>query len=131
MNISALSSDDDLPVFAIRIAPEASALAVVIYDRLAERNGSAAAEQWRENLRTAWASLATFPLRCAVADENDAFQQFQPGPLLRVLLFPSRRAAWRLLFTVHEATSDDPPFVQVHLIRHSAEAPLSEWPAEE
>ena len=131
MNIP-LPPDEDPQVYAIRIAPEASAQAVAIYDRLVEQSGTNAAEQWRENLRGAWASLATLPLRCPVADENDAFQQFRPGPPLRVLVFRrGRRTVWRLLFNAHGPTADDPAFVQVHLIRHGAEARLAEWPAEE
>ena len=95
--------------------------------------GKANAESWREELRTAWASLATLPLRCQVAPEDTVFQEFSPGPPLRTFRYQRNRKSiqWRILFTAHEATADDPAFVQVHQLRHSAQAPLLEWPQEE
>lgn len=75
------------------------------------------------------ATLATFPERCAVAAENDLFL----GGTLRLLLYRAGRRgpAWRILFSVQEANENDPPTVQLHLIRHGSQAPLTEWPKEE
>lgn len=123
--------DDGPPRYAVRISPAVSAQAVMEYDRLTMTVGTERAEDWREGLRAAWASLATLPLRCPVAPENAAFQQFRLGPPLRAFLYRHRRAAWRLLFTAHDETADDPPFVQVHQLRHGAQEPLTEWPRDE
>ena len=127
------SEGENLPVYAIRISPTAMAIAVAEYDRLLITVGARGAEDWREGLLTAWAGLATLPLRCSLAHENEAFQTFRPGPPLRVYLYRSGRRGnvWRLLFTAHEETADDPPIVQVHQIRHGAQDPLIEWPAED
>ena len=123
---------DDLIVYTVRISPTASLQAVTQYDRLTETRGEEAAETWRVGLLAAWASLATLPLRCPVAPEGPEFQKTHPGPPLHQLLYRSgRREVWRLLFTAHPETADDPPRVQVHQIRHGAQAPLTEWPAED
>ncbi len=121
---------DSLPRSAVRISPAASAQALTEYDRLTATQGTEKAEEWREGLRAAWASLATLPLRCPLAPENAAFQSFRPGPPLRVFLYRHGRAVWRLLFTAHAETADDPPIVQVHQLRHAAQEPLTEWPGE-
>lgn len=97
----------------------------------AQHSGPAQAALWYDEMLAAASTLATLPLRCPVAAENDAFQQFQPGPALRALLFRHRRPEWRILFTVHEADADDPPTVRVHHIRHSAQAPLTLWPPDD
>ena len=124
-------TDPPLTVYAVRISPAASAQAVAEYDRLTEVAGTEVAEEWRVGLLDAWAGLATLPLRCPTAPEDIPFQQFRPGPPLRVFLHRRKRStgAWRILFTAHEAGPDDPPFVQVHQLRHSAQAPMSQWPA--
>ncbi len=126
-------SGADVPVYAVRLSPAASAQAVAEYDRLTQTADTEAAEDWREGLRAAWAGLARLPQRCPVAPEDAAFQQFSPGPPLRVFLYRrgSRRSAWRLLFTIHEADAHDPATVRVQHIRHSAQLPLSAWPAED
>ena len=128
-----LTNDDELPRYAVRIAPAAAAQAAAEYDWLKANYSKDRAEQWREELKAAWASLTTLPLRCAVAPEDAAFQEFRPGPPLRTFRCKQGRksSGWRLLFTAHEATEDDPAFVQVHRLLHSAQAPLLEWPQEQ
>lgn len=130
--MSGARPDDDALVYAVRLSPAATAQAVAEYDRLRQTSGLKTAEDWREGLLTAWAGLATLPHRCPVAPDDAVFQEFSPGPPLRVFLYRrgSKRSAWRLLFTAHPATPDDPPIVRVHHIRHSAQAPLTEWPDE-
>lgn len=49
---------------------------------------------------------------------------------VRQLLVPPRRPQWRLLFTIHE-DSEDAPTVRVHLLRRTAQAPLTSWPEED
>jgi len=78
---------DDVVAYAVRLSPAASAQAVAEYDRLAQTAGTEAAEDWREGLLAAWAGLARLPLRCPVASEDTAFQEFSPGPPLRVFLY--------------------------------------------
>ncbi len=124
--------DAALPGYAIRLSPAATATAVFEYDRLTTTAGVKVAEEWREGLLASWAGLATLPLRCPLAQENTTWQAFRPGPPLRVFLYRSgRRNVWRILFTAHEETADDPPIVQVHQIRHAAQAPLTDWPTED
>jgi len=118
------------PVYAVRLSEPAAAQAEAAFERLIETVSLDAAEDWQEGLRAAWASLATLPQRCAVAPENPLFQAKHPGLPLRVLLYRRGRSAWRLLFTAHAATDDEPPLVRVHQIRHGAQKPLREWPAE-
>lgn len=118
------------PIYAVRLSEPAAAQAEATFERLIDMVGVDAAADWQEGLRAAWGSLATLPERCAVSPENQPFQKKHPGPPLRVLLYRHGRGAWRLLFTAHEATDDDPPLVRVHQIRHGAQKPLTRWPAE-
>lgn len=126
---------DDLPVYAVRLTPAASAQAVAEHERLKGTLGAAYAEAWRQGLRASIASLATLPLRGQVAPEDTLYQQAQPGPPLRVLPYqPGRRrrgAVWRILFAACEATSDDPPTVIIELILYSTQTPLMEWPTDD
>ena len=122
--------EGELPVYAVRLSEPAAAQAENAFERLIETAGLDAAEEWQEGLRAAWASLATLPQRCAVAPENRPFQEKHPGPPLRALPYRRGRSVWRLLFTANTATDDDPPLVRVHQIRHGAQEPLRDWPAE-
>lgn len=122
--------EGETPVYAVRLSEPAAAQAEATFERLIEMAGVDAAEDWQEGLRAAWGSLATLPLRCAVAPENRLFQKKHPGPPLHVLLYRRGRNGWHILFTAHTATDDDPPLVRVHQIRHGAQKPLTEWPAE-
>lgn len=90
--------------------------AEAIYDRLAETATLETAEEWQAGLGAVFASLATLPERCLEASEDRFYQRKHPGPVLRVRLYRWGRSAWRVLFTVHAATSDDPPSVIVRLI---------------
>lgn len=133
---SATSPDDtgsDPIVYTVRISPTASLQAVMEYDRLTEVGGTEVAEGWRLGLLAAWAPLATLPLRCTVAPEDPEFQKKHRGPSLHQLLYRSgrRSTVWRILFTAHPETTDDPPRVQIYQIRHGAQAPLTEWPADD
>lgn len=73
-----------------------------------------AARRWYRGLRQAIESLATFPLRCAVAPEDPYFPEE-----IRHLLYGERRGTYRILFTVREQT------VVVLAIRHGAQQPLT------
>jgi len=70
-------------------------------------------------------SLSVYPYRCALARESVLL----PAQV-RQLLIPPRRPRWRLLFTVHEGSADAPT-VRVHLLRRTAQAPLTNWPEED
>jgi len=122
--------EGELPVYAVRLSEPAAAQAEAAFDRLIETAGLDVAEEWQEGLRAAWASLATLPQRCSTAAEDGPFQRRHPGPPLRALPYRRGRNVWRLLFTAHAATDDDPPLVRVHQIRHSAQEPLTDWPIE-
>ncbi len=126
------SSGDDLPVYAVRIAPVAARQAAAQYDWLKANDGAGRADRWREELRTAWGSLAMLPLRCSIASEDAEFQQFHPGPPLRAFHFPQNRQSvlWRILFAAHQPTAEDAAFVQVHRI-HQSTQPSLDWTLEE
>ena len=130
--MSASTDDDDLLVYALRVAPAASAQVVAEYDRLVEESSTKAAEDWRMGLLQAVSSIATLPLRCRVAPEDPVYQEARPGPPLRVLPYRRGRGpVWRILFCAEPATEDDPPTVYVRQILHGAQAPMTEWPGED
>ena len=122
--------EEEQTVYAVRLSEAAVRQADAALERIIEAEGPDAAEEWQEGLNTARASLATLPERCLIAPENRVFQKKRPGPPLRVLLYRHGRSAWRLLFTVHAATDEDAPRVQIHQMRHSAQKPLTRWPTE-
>ena len=123
-------SEEEQAVYAVRLSEPAVRQAEAALEQIIEAEGPDAAEKWQEGLDTARASLATLPERCLIAPENILFQKKHPGPSLRVLLYRRGRSAWRLLFTVHAETDEDAPRVQIHQMRHSAQKPLTSWPAE-
>jgi len=71
-------------------------------------------------------------MRCPAAPEDTEFQQFRLGPSLRAFRYQRDHQSypWRILFTVHETTSEDAAFVQVHGLHQSMQPPL-DWPMEE
>ncbi len=123
-------AENELPTYRVRVSEPAAAQVEAVVDRLAETVSPEAAEEWQAGIREAWASLATLPERCLEASENRFYQRKHPGPVLRVLLYRWGRSVWRILFTVHAATADDPASVIVRLIRSAAQKPLTRWPAE-
>ena len=122
--------EEEQTVYAVRLSEPAVRQAESALERIIDAEGPDAAEEWQEGLDTARASLATLPERCLIAPENAVFQQKHSGPPLRVLLYRRGRTAWRLLFTAHAAADADAPRVQIHQMRHSAQKPLTRWPAE-
>lgn len=88
------------------------------------------AEEWMSGFREGVASLATLPERCLAASEDRFYQAKHPGPLLRVYLHWWGRSAWRVLFTIHEATADDPPSIVVRQVRSAAQKAMTRWPPE-
>ena|SRR3990172_3914933 len=68
-----------------------------------------AADRWLDKLLKAIDTLKTHPERCALAPENDAFDE-----TIRQLLYGKKRGTYRILFTVKEGVVD------VLHIRHAA-----------
>ena len=123
--------DAEPTVYAVRPSERAAAQIEAEVRRQKEQRGSAAATAWTKALLDAIGSLATYPKRCLEADESGPFQRVSPGEMLYVLLFRHKRGAtWRILFTVDEASENDPPTVHLHMLRHGAEAPMTFWPEE-
>lgn len=116
------------PVYAVRTSEDFATQAEAAFDWLEQKVDFDTAEDWRAGLEAAKASLATLPARCVVADEDQFYQKKYPGSPLRVFLYKRGRNFWRLLFTVHEATADDPAYVMLHQLRHGAQKPLTKWP---
>lgn len=112
-------------VYAIRLMPSAKQEIDEERNRLLRESGLDSAVRWLQTMDIALSSLATYPRRCAVARESVLLPDE-----VRQLLIPPRYPRWRLLFTVHEG-GDDAPTIRVHLLRHTAQAPLTEWPPQD
>ena len=130
MNNAEDEDADKVAVYAVRLSEPAAAQVEAIVERLAEAVSPEAAEEWQAGIREAWASLATLPERCLEASEDRFYQRKHSGSVLRVLLYRRGRSVWRILFTVHAATADDPSSVMVRLIRSASQKPMTRWPAE-
>jgi plasmid stabilization system protein ParE len=115
-------------VYAIRLTAAARDFIEEQHSRMMTFGGKDAADAWRMDILKAIGTLATLPHRCVVAKENALF----PNAVVRQFLYQRRRgsAGYRVLFTIHEDT-DDAPFVRIQFILHTAQAPMTEWPADE
>ena len=125
------AEENHLPVYAVRLTAAVAEQTAAAFFWINDKTGIDAADDWQSGLDAVWASLATLPYRCQVAEENWIFQKRHPGPPLRVFLYRHGRLTWRLLFTVHEAEGGDQAYVQLHQLRNAAQKPLTKWPDEE
>lgn len=73
------------------------------------QHSTKAGEDWFHQLKARIETLEVHPERCAIADISD-----QVGVDVRELLFGSRRAAYRILFTIQGS------FVDILHVRHCA-----------
>ncbi len=128
-----MDGDETSRVYAVRLTNAARREISQEKDRLTNLSDLAIAQDWQAGVLDAVRGLATYPERCVIASENDLFQRVSPDDVLRLLLYRRRRSspAWRILFSVHEADDNDPPTVRVHHIRHTAQASITFWPAED
>lgn len=78
------------------------------------------ARKWLEGLYQKIMSLQQMPFRCSLAFENDFFEAE-----IRQLIYGNGSTAYRILFTVVEDR------VNVLLVRHTAQKPLSDLEDEE
>ena len=120
-----------LPIYAVRLTAAVKEQTLTAFFWINDNVGIDAADSWQSGLDAVWASLATLPHRCQVAEENQVFQKKHPGPPLRVLLYRHGRITWRILFTIHEAEGKDQAYVKLHQLRSAAQKPLTRWPDEE
>lgn len=120
-------SEDEPPVYAIRLTLEARLELDEEHNRLVELANFKMANEWRNGLLDAIRTLATLPERCVVAPEDELFKD-----VVRQLLYRRKRGPiWRILFSVYEADDNDPSMIRVHHIRHGAQASMTEWPVSE
>ncbi len=125
-------ADEEPIVYVVRPSTRVANQIEAEQRRQEKQRGPAAADDWEDALTDAIASLATYPTRCPAASEGGPFQRVSLGETLRVLLFRHKRGAtWRILFTVDDASENDPPTVHLQMLRHGAEAPMTFWPAED
>ncbi len=117
-----------LPIYAVRLTAAVVEQTTTAFFWINDKSGIDAADAWQSGLDAVWASLATLPYRCQVAEENRIFQRKHPGPPLRVFLYRHGRNAWQILLTIHEAEGGDQPYVKLHQLRSSAQKPLTKWP---
>lgn len=73
----------------------------------------ASAIRWYRDLVEAIKTLETFPKRCSLAPENEAFQEE-----IRQLLYGKRRGVYRVLFTIQGRN------VHILHVRHCAQGRL-------
>ena len=104
--------------FRVIIQPPASAEIEQAFLWLAERNPTAAGK-WFNGLHEAIRGLATFPERCPLAPENDAFQD-----VIRQLIYGRRSGRYRVFFTINADV------VRVLHVRHGARDYLEPDPDE-
>ena len=125
--------EDKLEIYAVRPSDKVADQIEAEHQRLVSVSGADAADHWEDSLADAIASLATLPKRCPVAEEDTVFARVRPGQILRVLIHrqTAKSAAWRILFSISEADKNDAPTVRIQHIRHGAQAPMTEWPADE
>lgn len=94
--------------YEVLIMPSAEAEFEAAYLWIAERNPDAAVK-WYNGVLDALLTLETFPERCPLAPERDAFDHE-----IRQLLHGNRRHAYRILFDVEGRN------VRILHIRHGA-----------
>jgi plasmid stabilization system protein ParE len=82
--------------YRFEFAPRALAQAREVHDWIAESSPERAAK-WYQGLFETIETLKTFPMRCPLAPESDAY-----GEDVRQLLYGKRRAAYRILFTIRD-----------------------------
>ena len=124
-------AEGHLPIYAVRLTSAAREQTRAAFFWINDKSGIGAADTWQSGLDAVWASLATLPYRCPVADEDRFYQKKHPGPPLRVFLYRHGRSAWQILFTIHEAKGGDQAYVKLHQLRNAAQKPLTKWPDKE
>ena len=130
MSEEASAEAGSLPVCAVRLTNAVTEQTRATFFQINDKAGIDAADAWQSGMDAAWASLATWPYRCLVADENRFYQKKHPGPPLRVFLYRHGRSIWQILFTIHEAEGGDQAYVKLHQLRNAAQKPLTKWPDE-
>ena len=125
--------EDVLTVYVVRPSDRVADQIEAEHKRQEKQRSPAAADEWEDALADAIASLATYPKRRRSAPEDKLFQRIYPGHILRQLVYQQTRTspAWRILFSVHDADKNDPPTVRIQMLRHGAQAPMTEWPDED
>lgn len=106
--------------YALRISARARDDIEAAATRFVELSGAQVANEWKDGLYEAIASLATTPRR-QVAPENNRFRQE-----VRQLVYRRRPGApaYRVLFTIREP-EDDAPYVRILHVRHGARRPIT------
>ena len=94
--------------FRVIIQPSASAEMEAAYLWIAEHSPEAAVK-WFNELQIAIRGLETFPQRCPLAPENDAFQEE-----IRQLVYGRRTGRYRIFFTIRSGA------VHILHVRHGA-----------
>lgn len=104
--------------FRVIIQPSASAEMEEAFLWIAEHNPEAAVK-WFNGLQDAVHGLETFPERCPLAPENDAFQEE-----IRQLIYGRRTGRYRIFFTIRSDA------VHILHVRHGARDYLEPGPEE-
>jgi plasmid stabilization system protein ParE len=91
--------------FHVELSDQAKGNIAAIYDWLRSQQAGDAGERWFVALRTAIATLATFPSRCPLAPENP------DSPVeLRQLLYGQKPNVYRILFAIEGDTVQVAPY---------------------
>ena len=117
------SSDDELPVYAVRLREYASRDINAETVRLAQSVSDDAALAWYKGLIEAIGSLATLPRRCPRVPERFHIE-------MRQLLYqrPGSRVKHRIFFSIagEAEGSLEPPTVVIFHVRHGAARSLTQ-----
>ena len=124
------AEENRLPVYAVRLTAAFKVQTTEAFFWINDNKGINAADDWQNGMDAVWASLATLPYRCQVAEENRFYQRKHSGPPLRVFVYRHGRSVWQILFTIHEAEGGDQAYVKLHQLKSAAQKPLTKWPDE-
>ena len=107
-----------MTTFRVIIQPSASAEMEAAFLWIADHSPEAAVK-WFNELQIAIQGLETFPKRCPLAPENDAFQEE-----IRQLIYGRRTGRYRIFFTIRSDA------VHILHVRHGARDYLEPGPEE-
>ena len=127
MNASNASNEEPV-AYVVRLRERAVRDINAAYVRMAEEVSDAIADQWREGLYEALATLATMPRRCPLVPER-----FRGEVRQRLYQRSGGQAKYRILFMItgEEISSLEPPTVEVIHVRHASARPITRTQARE
>jgi plasmid stabilization system protein ParE len=118
---------DEGRTYAIRLRRRAQQDMDAARERLAELTSESHADAWHNGLLDMLATLATYPHRHPLADEDEFFQD-----VVRVFSYrlSPRGVAYRVFYSIIDS-DEDAPYIYVMHVRHGARRPMTRAEARE